>query len=70
MENPDFVQIAKAYGIASREVQRRDELADAIHEMVSHKGPYLLVADVEEEGTVYPMTPAGATVTTILMGDE
>lgn len=70
MENPDFVQIAKAYGIASREVQRRDELADAIREMVSHKGPYLLVADVEEEGTVYPMTPAGATVTTILMGDE
>ena len=70
MENPDFVQIAKAYGIASREVQRRDELANAIREMVSHKGPYLLVADVEEEGTVYPMTPAGATVTTILMGDE
>ena len=30
MENPDFVAIAKAYGIASRAVEKREELDDAI----------------------------------------
>ncbi len=70
MENPDFVTIARAYDIASREVLKREELDDAIQEMLNHKGPYLLVADVEEQGTVYPMVPAGATITNILMGEE
>lgn len=69
MENPNFVMIAKAYGIASREVQKREELDEAIREMLEHDGPYLLVADVEEKGLVYPMIPAGATITNILMGD-
>lgn len=70
MQNPDFVQLAHAYGIAAREVQKREELDEAIREMLDHEGAYLLVADVEEEGMVYPMTPAGATVTHILMGDD
>lgn len=69
MENPDFLGIAKAYGIAAREVQKREELDEAIQEMVNHKGAYLLVADVERFGLVYPMVPAGATVTNIIMGD-
>lgn len=69
MENPDFPGIAKAYGIAAREVQKREELDEAIQEMVNHKGAYLLVADVERFGLVYPMVPAGATVTNIIMGD-
>ncbi len=69
MKNPNFVMIAKAYGIASREVQKREELDEAIREMLEHDGPYLLMANVEEKGLVYPMIPAGATITNILMGD-
>lgn len=69
MDNPDFITIAKAYGIASREIQRREDLNDAIKEMLEHDGPYLLVADVEEQGMVYPMVPAGTTVTNILTGE-
>ena len=37
--------------------------------MKEHEGPYLLVADVEEQGMVYPMVPAGSTITNILMGE-
>ena len=70
MVNPDFVSIAKAYGIAAREVQKREELDEAIQEMVNHKGAYLLVADVERFEMVYPMVPAVATVTNIIMGDQ
>ena len=70
MVNPDFVSIAKAYGIAAREVQKREELDEAIQEMVNHKGAYLSVADVERFEMVYPMVLAGATVTNIIMGDQ
>lgn len=70
MENPDFVAIAKAYGIASRAVEKREELDDAIAEMLSHDGAYVLVANVETCGMVYPMVPAGGSVTNMIMGDE
>ncbi len=69
MQNPDFVAIAKAYGIAGREVTERVDLDQAIQEMLQHDGPYLLIANVEEQGMVYPMVPAGSTVTNILMGE-
>lgn len=69
LENPNFVQIAKAYGIAAREVMKREEIDQAIEEMLNHDGPYLLIADVEEQGMVYPMIPAGAAVTNIIMGE-
>lgn len=70
MKNPDFVMIARAYGIAGRAVSRREELDEAIREMMAAPGAYLLVANVEESGMVYPMVPAGGAITDILMGDE
>lgn len=69
MENPDFVAIAKAYGIASRAVDNRAELDEAIAEMLNHDGAYLLVAQVEPCGMVYPMVPAGASVTNMILGE-
>ena len=69
MQNPEFGGIAKADGIAGREVTERSDLEQAIQEMLQHDGPYLLIANVEEQGMVYPMIPAGSTVTNILMGE-
>jgi acetolactate synthase-1/2/3 large subunit len=66
MVNPDFNQIADAYRIANRHVSRREDLDDAIAEMLKDDKPFLLVVEVEEQGLVYPMTPAGDTVTNIL----
>lgn len=70
MKNPDFAGIAKAYGIASRVAETRQELDEAIREMFATEGAYLLVANVEKSGMVYPMVPAGGAITDILMGDE
>jgi len=67
MLNPDFIAIAKAYRINGKEVSEREELDDAIAEMLKDDKAFLLVVNVEEEGMVYPMTPAGATVTNILL---
>lgn len=67
MMNPDYIQIASAYGIASRRVMSREELNDGIQEMLSTDGPFLLEVCVVEEGNVLPMTPPGSSVNYMLM---
>lgn len=69
MCNPDFVAIARAYGIRSSRVNERSQLDGAIGEMLAHEGAYMLVVDVEAHGMVYPMIPAGACITNIIMGE-
>ncbi|MDD2285373.1 MAG: biosynthetic-type acetolactate synthase large subunit [Paludibacter sp.] len=69
MQNPDFVAIAKAYRIEGKEVLKREDLDAAIADMLKDDKPYLLVVNVEKKGMVYPMMPAGACVTNILLGD-
>lgn len=70
MSNPDFVMIAKAYNIQAKKVDSRDDLDQAIADMMNHKGAYLLDVQVEAKGMVYPMIPAGTCVTNILLGNE
>lgn len=67
MKNPDFVGIAKAYGLASQKVISRDQLENAIQEMLDHDGPYVLEVVVEKEDNVFPMVPTGASVSDILL---
>ena len=67
MLNPDYLQIAAAYGIPARRVMAREELADAIREMLATDGPFLLEACVVEEGNVLPMTPPGGSVNQMLL---
>ena len=67
MLNPDYMKIAEAYGIASRRVMTREELQEAIQDMLATDGPFLLEACVVEEGNVLPMTPPGGTVNQMLL---
>lgn len=69
MKNPNFEAIAKAYNINAKTIHKREELDDAIAEMIKHKGAYLLDVQVELKGMVYPMIPAGTCVTNILLGN-
>lgn len=62
MVNPDYVQIASAYGIKARRVSDRNELEDAIREMFTTDGPFLLETICEEEENVLPMIPARTAV--------
>lgn len=65
MVNPDFVAIAKGYYIDGKKVTKREELADAVKEMMSSKEAYFLEVCVEKEGNVFPMIPSGASVSDI-----
>ncbi|MFA7493133.1 MAG: thiamine pyrophosphate-dependent enzyme, partial [Proteiniphilum sp.] len=69
LKNPDFIKIADAYNIKGRKVTARAELDGAIEEMLTHNGSYLLEVVVETKGMVYPMVPAGGTITNILLGN-
>jgi len=60
LENPDFVRIAEAYGIAAERVSDRIDLADAIDRLLAADGPRLLAVAVSREDDVFPMIPAGA----------
>jgi len=65
MTNPDFVAIAKAYHISAKSVKRREDLADAVKEMIASKEAYFLEVCVEKEDNVFPMIPTGASVADI-----
>ena len=60
LENPDFIQLAGAYGIPARRVSQREEVAEAVAFAVDTAGPALLEFVVEMEEAVFPMVPAGA----------
>jgi acetolactate synthase-1/2/3 large subunit len=67
MLNPDYMKIASAYDIPSKRVFTREELKEAIKEMLATDGPFLLEACVVEEGNVLPMTPPGGSVNQMLL---
>ncbi|MFL2646962.1 MAG: biosynthetic-type acetolactate synthase large subunit [Dehalococcoidia bacterium] len=60
MSQPDFVKLGEAYGIKSLRVNDKSEVDDAIIEANNHSGPVLIDFQVETEGNVWPMVPAGA----------
>jgi len=50
--SPDFLKFAEAYGIPSKRINKDEDMAKAIKEMLAHDGPYLLECVVsEQEGT-------------------
>jgi acetolactate synthase-1/2/3 large subunit len=65
MVNPDFVKIAEGYYLKARRVDKREELAEAVQEMISSKEAYFLEVRVEKEDNVFPMIPSGASVSDI-----
>lgn len=67
MLSPDFGLIAKANGIEYSLVEQRGELDDAVSRMLMHKGPYVMEVRVENEENVFPMVPAGAELSQIML---
>ncbi len=67
LQNPDFVAISKGFGIDAHKVEERKDLESGIQKMIDHPGPYLLEVVIEKEDNVFPMVPAGASVSEILL---
>ncbi|MCG8591025.1 MAG: thiamine pyrophosphate-dependent enzyme, partial [Proteobacteria bacterium] len=66
--NPDFVKLAQAYGIEAWRIKRAadvDRVLTRAHEY--RDGPCLVVAEVAKEDNVFPMIPAGAPVSGMII---
>ena len=68
MANPDYMKIAEAYGINSRRVTEREELGEAINEMLNSKGAYILEIGCQNEENVWPMVALGCAVDEVRLG--
>ena len=64
---PNFVQIAAGYGVNGREVSDPTELEDAVREMLSTPGPYLLDVHTGYQEHVLPMIPPGSSYKDTIM---
>ena len=65
MHNPDFVAISRGFGLASEKVSDRAGLDAALERMLASKEGFVLEVEVEKEDAIFPMIPAGASVTDI-----
>lgn len=65
LQNPDFVTIAKGFGIAGHTCSDRENLGESLDRLLQSDKPYLLEVIVEKEENVFPMVPAGAAVADI-----
>lgn len=67
---PDFVKIAEGFGVAGRRVIKREDLHDAIKEMIAHDGPYVLEVIVPHTEHVLPMIKQGLSAKEIILPSE
>ncbi len=70
IQSPDFVQVAKGYGIPGKSIAERKDLKNALKEMLEHKGSFLLEVMVGKENNVFPMVPQGRGVAEIVLSKE
>jgi acetolactate synthase-1/2/3 large subunit len=70
IQSPDFVQVAKGYGIEGFKVTQREELKTALRKMLDHKGAFLLEVMTGKEHNVFPMIPQGKSVSEIVLSDK
>jgi len=64
---PDFVKLAEAYGAVGLRATRPDEVKSILKKGLSIKKPVIMDFVVEPEECVYPMVPAGAPITEMLL---
>ena len=65
---PDAEKLAAAYGFRGRTIDQPQELAPALEAAVKEPGPYLLNVKVSPHECVYPMVPAGAAISEMVLG--
>jgi len=64
---PDFVKLAEAYGAVGLRATKPDEVESVLAEGLKIPGPVIMDFVVEKEEGVYPMVPAGAAITDMLL---
>ena len=64
--NPDFVKIAEAYGIKSERLKTKEDLNNRLKDLILSDEGAIIDCIVEKEENVFPMIPAGKTVSQMI----
>lgn len=64
---PDFVKLAEAYGAVGLRATKPEEVESVLKEGLSIAQPVIMDFRVDKEESVYPMVPAGAPITEMLL---
>ncbi len=64
---PDFLKLAEAYGAVGLRATRPEEVGPILREGLSSPRTVIMEFKVEKEENVYPMVPAGAPITEMLL---
>jgi acetolactate synthase-1/2/3 large subunit len=64
---PDFVKLAEAFGAVGLRASKPQEVEAVLKEGLSVSGPVIMDFKVDREESVYPMVPAGAPITEMLL---
>ena len=67
-QGPDFVKLAEAFGVKALRITKPEEVLPALQEAKKHPGPVLMDFIVEKEECVFPMVPAGGSISEMLGG--
>jgi len=59
LKNPDYANVARALGAVGITVEKKEEVPKAIAQMLAEKQPCVVDFRVEREENVWPMVPAG-----------
>lgn len=59
-DNPEFCTLAKAFEIPSAYIDRAEQVPDAIDQLLSSQGPFLLHVRIDAAENVWPLVPPGA----------
>ncbi|NIJ68927.1 acetolactate synthase 2 catalytic subunit [Xanthomonas sp. 60] len=65
-DNPDFVALAKVFGIAAVRIQARGEVEDALAALLAEPGPALLHVAIDARANVWPLVPPNTANSTML----
>jgi len=60
--NPDFAKVAEAYGLRAMTINTRADVVPAVEAARTHRGTVVMNFCVEQEDSVFPMVPAGASL--------
>ena len=64
--NPDFIKIAEAYGIKNAKLTNKEDLRTKLKDLILSDEGVLIECVVEKEENVFPMIPAGKTVSQMI----
>jgi acetolactate synthase-1/2/3 large subunit len=67
-DNPDFVEVARSFGIPALRLDHRNDIDTAIDALFETDGPLLVHVCIDPQANVWPLVPPGRTNSEMIMG--